>query len=203
MTDLPRLFPWGRDGTPGEFDSFLDRIDLAAREQAGEDVSSIRNRGYAEKGVEALAERLLHELRDQRGAARGKKGLFPKLTFEIRSWTYLLSCYCAKWNRPAPPTVLRLIFEALALKEGQASPAVRRRLGTPEEAEKLPAFLEAAKIDGEADAAGAALDVAALARAVEVERATIRRWRETEAYKRRRRAVAYVHGKYVAPKGGN
>lgn len=50
----------------------------------------------------------------------------------------------------------------------------------------MDAFLEAARLDGEAEAHGKVLSIAYLATSVGVERATLRSWRKTPRYQSRK-----------------
>ncbi len=186
MTDLPNLIGWGRGGVPGELSSFLNSLDTSTRMDRGEDVSGVRDLGYAEEGVARVAMELLDRLRSERER-------WPKLSYEIATWCYLLHAYCAEWKRPPPPMLLWLTFEALGLKECVPDRAVQKKLGIPVGIVKIAAFLDAGALDGEADAKGVTLKVSDLARRVGVERATVRRWRESKTYQRRRDFVAYSH----------
>ena len=56
---------------------------------------------------------------------------------------------------------------------------------------KIDAFLEAALLDGEADASGDTLSERWLAKHVGVSRATLRKWRGHQNYQSRRRFVAW------------
>ena len=183
IDDLPNFFGWGRGGLPGEFRSLLTSEDMSARIERGEDVRGPQTIDFAEDGVNRIALRLLKRLRDERER-------YPKLSHEIASWCYLLHAYCAACGRPAPPSLLWLTFEALGLKERRPDPAIQKELGTPK-VEKIDAFLQAAALDGEADACGTELSVNNLANLVGVERKTIRTWREDKSYISRRRFVAW------------
>ncbi len=197
------LFPWGREGVPGEIEQYIRQIGTAARLDRGEDVSGVQNTSYSEIGVEQLADSLLADLRSDRSEARGKKAHFPKLSHEIASWCFMLHAYCAKHKAPAPQKLLWLTFEALSLKEGQPSRALERNLGLPENISNLSAYLDAAALDGEADAAGAPISLLALEKRTGISRQTLRRWREMRTYQQRRKVVAWSEGTTQSQEDGH
>lgn len=192
MANAPMLFAWGRDGVPGEIERHIRAA--GAENESGDEQSerTIRSIGYSKSGVENLCDSLLADLRSDREPARGKKAHFPKLSHEIATWCFLLHAYCTKYGEPAPEKLLWLTFESLGLKEGQPSVAVERRLSLPENISNVTAFLQAAALDGEADARGENLSLSILEKQTGASRQTVRRWREMQTYRERREAAAFA-----------
>jgi hypothetical protein len=200
----PRLFTWGRDGIPGEFESYLGSLEVTARMERGENIRGASGGGvqinFARAGVMRLAEELIAQLLVEKEQFRKTKGHPAKLSHRMATLIYMLHCYCAEWKAPAPAALLRLTFEAMDLQEERPAREVEKMLGIPVGIKNMRAFLDAAALDGEADTAGRKIDLLALERAVGVSRQTIRRWRQMKQYKSRRRAVEWSqsqggHGK--------
>jgi len=194
MSKIPRLFAWGDDGIPGEFKIYLKSISgedgLSQVDFMREGVVQLAQEYYAllEKEKEAFAER----------DPAGRLYASPKISHQIRGIVYLLHAYCAQCNAPAPAELLRLTFEVLDLQEKSPPIEIVELLHDkisnviPVGTEKLSAFITASALDGEADARGEELNASQMARAVGVQRGTIRDWRQMEEYKSRRRWAALV-----------
>lgn len=191
----PSLFGWGRVGVPGEFDSFMFSIEMTARMEAGEDVSRPTRVVFSEVAVEAIANRVLADVRRDREQFKQAKGHPPKLTNEAATWTYMLLAYCTLWRKPPPPALMWLLFETLGLREGHPAPEVARTINVIEGVDKIDAFRAASMIDGEADAADVALSLSELSRRVGVSRQTLRRWRTMQEYIAVRDVTAVSCGK--------
>lgn len=159
--NIPPLF---HSPVPGELENYIRGQEAEA---TGEPTPL---NTFMAKGVERIAYRLLHHGCDE----------------ELKSWTYALHAYCRKYNEPAPDVLLRLTFAALGCREHAPAPAVSRALGLVDDVRKMPAFLEAAAMDGEADAADEPLSVNALATRMSVTRDTVRHWRDHPRYQSRR-----------------
>jgi hypothetical protein len=166
-------FPYGRQGLPSDIDLWIAR----------------------EGGAEAIAESIIAECKQwSDGKARGPHRLSDAALSQLRTKIYLLVEFHRKEGKVPPrvvtdalafvlglvsPKTLEPVLSDLVLKEARL-PAVRK----PE------AFLEASRLDGEADAAGVTISVSKLAGLVRVERATITSWRSTREYSDRRKFVA-------------
>jgi hypothetical protein len=118
---------------------------------------------------------------------------------ELNTLAYVLVAWHAKSGLPTPPIVLTALTHLLGLisVKGRPSPAtaVLKRLGLPTSMRKIETFLEAAKLDGEAQGAGTTLSVNALAKKTRIERATLRSWRTIAAYQRRKSTAAMAAAK--------
>lgn len=190
MTDTPQLFSWGRGGLPGEFRLQLITAEKEAREEKGLPRLT-EGLPFFREGVERLARErraLLRSKREEHGAKRpapsqGKRQEFRPHAEDLE-WTWLLLKHCSDAGQPPPPELQWLIFETLGLEEGK--PALERAFGGPGVSAGFEPWAMASRLDGEADARGEELSASKLAKAVGVDRQTITRWRESEAYKRRR-----------------
>lgn len=188
--DLPRLFPWGRDGIPPEIEAVIRGEEINARLDRGEPMpEGPRPVEFAALGVEIVAERTREHLWATRDSPKPVD--WPKVPHEIRTWCAALHAYCAKWARPAPPALMRLTFDVLGIRQGQPSDEVLEEIGAPVGVDNFDQFLAAALLDGEADARGDPLSASALARATGASRTTLRRWRRLPQYVRRRAFIAW------------
>lgn len=172
MSDIQpfSLFGYGEAGLPGEIDILFagDGVDVIAQEVIVECRREVQRR----LGKDAHARR----------SADDRLAMVNTLAYALIAWH-------AKLGKPAPEIVLQALAEVLGLisptGESLAAATVRKRLGIPI-VKKIGHFLEASRLDGEAEARGEKLPVDALARQVGVERATIRAWRQMPTYQRRR-----------------
>lgn len=189
----PRLFGSERDVVPEEVANLIVEAAAAARCSRGEIDADC---GFQGEGVEIMAGRMLDELRQK--YLKAPPGRPAKLPPAVAAWCYALLAYCTEYGEPVPPTLLWLLFEALALREGAPPPEILDAMGLPGgigrgqafHLEKVEAFMFACWLDGRADAKGAPLSLAALARMTSVSRTTLRRWRTTAEYVARRRSAA-------------
>lgn len=168
------LFGYGRGGLPGEFDLWLDQ-DGAVEDLAREIIA--RWLEWAET----------HYL-------RGRRRLADSQLPELATLASILVRYHAKHGKAPSFTVAFAIDHVLGLiipKSGNPRPdrSVLRRVGLPV-VEKVREFLDAARLDGEADAKGEVISERGLAKSLGVSRDTVGRWRNWPEYKRRREAVA-------------
>lgn len=176
MHDEPiNIFGFGRDGLPGEINVVLSRDGEAERIAA-----EIINRWQ--------------EWAKQRNH-RGRRRLADSQLPELATLAYCLVAHYRR-ERTSPPAI---VLDALAYVLGLISPKTGRpiptlsvlgRFGLPTGVRDVEAFMEAAKLDGEADASGQRLSVNGLAKQLNVTRATARKWRAHPDYIRRRHAVA-------------
>lgn len=195
---IPKLFVWGRNGLPGEFYEHICKADSQAKiERGGKPYRGVTK--FYSDGVEYFAEHLLSELRRRRLRDSGRKisknenkAARLKISDELASWIYLLHAYCFEWGQPATPKLLHLTFEALGLREGKPATGVEDVLGLAIGIKNMAAFLDAAELDGEADARGNPMTVSALAKVVGMSRKRIGVWREMPAYKSRRQFCQYA-----------
>ncbi len=168
------LFGYGRQGLPGEIDLWLDR-DGAVEDLAQEIIA--RWLEWAEQ----------HHARGRRRSAEGQLS-------EIATLAAILVRYHAK-HQKAPSSMVAFALEhVLGLinpKSGNPlpSPAVLKRFGLPV-VDKLDKFLEASRLEGEADALGEVLSDRALAKRIGVSRDTVARWHDMPEYQRRRQTVS-------------
>jgi hypothetical protein len=143
------------------------------------------------RGVERIARSLIEYIDNDRSRAE-LRGEPPHVPDHVKSWCYALHAYCHKYNEPAPEALVTLTFGALGCREAAPAPAVSKALCLVDDIRNMPAFLEAALLDGEADAAGDPLSVNALANITGISRDTVRRWRERPAYQHRRSFAAWA-----------
>lgn len=183
---IPALF---HSAVPWELESYIRGQQRNATEQP--------LNAFAPEGVKRIAGQLLEEVAEGRHAAESQ-GVPPQVGEHVRSWTYALHAYCHKYNEPAPDELLQLTFAALECREFAPAPAVSRALNLPDDIRNMPAFSEAAAIDGEADAAGQPLSVNALSKRMGIMRDTVRRWREHPRYQSRR-ALAEMAARHWNP----
>jgi hypothetical protein len=188
----PRLFHVGRNGLSAEMRSAIVIAETAARLARGAKAYSGAARFYAE-GVDWICQDLLGKLRSRIAADKAKlppksqvKRRQPELTDEMKVWLYGLHAYCAEWKQCAPDLLLRLTFDALGLAEGRFLAGVE---SDPD------AWLEAAALDGEAEADGTTLTATELGQKVGVSRDTISRWRKTKEYQGRRAYCCWAKSK--------
>ncbi len=173
------LFGYGR-GLPGEIYVAL------ARKGAVEDLAN----EIIEKWTK-LAQRRTKLRRD---AAE-------RLSAELGTLASILVWFHVRRNRAPSELVAGAIDLALGVispysRQPVASSVVLRRFGLPL-VDQIATFLEAAKLDGEADAAGQPLSQKKLAQLLGKAPSTIRAWRQMPQYASRRRYV-----KAIAPHGG-
>lgn len=204
-TETPALFHWGLGGVPGEF-----RLQLITAEQQARTAKGLprltEGRPFYREGVEWLARERRALLRNKREKHAAKKPPAPSQgkRQEFRphaddtEWTWLLLKHCAEAGEPPPPELQWLIFETLGLEEGK--PALGRDYGGPRVSDPKK-WIMAAQLDGEADARGEELSASKLAEAVGVDRQSITRWRDGDAYKRRRDGCRVNHLCHMALKG--
>lgn len=109
---------------------------------------------------------------------------------------FLMVAWHNKENLTIPPIVLEALANVMGLvsyETMQPSPSkkVVAKLGLPAQLERwnMHKFLDAAKLDGEADAAGMKLSAKAMAPALLVDERSIREWRKLDAYEARRKFV--------------
>jgi hypothetical protein len=155
----PSLIGYGRDGIPQEFFTLVS--------QANNDVRSERGESTVSGDIEFLGEavdRLCHETLAQlereralfaaakRPAPSRSKPERPKLSTSIACMTYMLHAYCAHWRKPSPVSLLWLTFEAFGLQEQRPSAELTTRMEIGPPVDDKMAWLNAAALDGEADA---------------------------------------------------
>ncbi|RVC93867.1 MAG: hypothetical protein EOS66_02300 [Mesorhizobium sp.] len=153
--------------------------------------------GFQGEGVECIASELLTKLRETRKSSTQSPkatGHSPRLSGEIANWVYILHAYCADEKSPAPAALLWLTFESLDLVENRPTAEFADKFKLPK-VKHIHAFLEAAALDGEADANGKTLTLSDLERTLGVARQTLRDWRRMPQYRSRREFVAYIEGK--------
>jgi hypothetical protein len=168
----PRIFGFGEGGLPAEIDALFkggwaDRIALEIIDGC----------------QKAVDHRIVEGERRRRSAS-------DRLA-ELNTLAYALIAWHAKFEKALPPIALTALAHVLGLispSTGKpiASPTVMERLGLPAKIKKIDAFLEAARLDGEAEARGKILSIAELAASVGIERATLRSWRKTSRYQARK-----------------
>lgn len=181
IDEPPELFAWGRHGgVPGEFKSFIQGADRAARMERG-DVSLVQNH-FAREGVVRVANDYLRQLRTKKRAKTIDKKTPLKVNHVTSSMIYMLHAYCAECKQPAPPALLWLTFEAMGLRERRPASELEELLGVPTKPDDMANFFEAAKREGEADAAGTELSVKLLAKELGVPRTSLERWRGSSYY---------------------
>ncbi len=205
-SEPPALFPWGRAGLPGELREFLIARDRQLRHERGEplddlssgpvftvgDVSTVgAGLGhFPAAAVADVAAELHRKLTGDRATAGAPKGQGSKVPAVIADWTFALVSFCALYGRPVPMALLWLVFDALGLSEGRPSPAMLGQLVGLEGVDQVEKFVDAARRDGTADRERTPLSAYALARAVDVTRDTVQRWRQRPQYQQLRRRVA-------------
>jgi hypothetical protein len=176
------LFGFGEAGLPEEVDIWLSRFDEV--ETVAEEI--MVGCAWAAEG---------RRLKDE----RRRRAASTQLA-ELNTKAFVLVAWHAKRGLPTPPIVLEALAHLLGLvsaSSGRGLPAdaVLKLLGLPIGVQKIDTFLEAAKLDGEAQAAGASLSVNALAKMVRIERATIRSWRSKLEYQARKATAAMAEAK--------
>lgn len=168
------LFGYGRDGLPGEIDMTLSMPD----------------------GIEHLASEIVEKWNvwAETHGARGGRRLAEKQLAEISTLASILVRYHVRHNITPTHQVADALDCALGLVSplsGQPipSPVVLARFGIPV-VDNVEAFMDAARLDGEADSQGKELSIRKLSQLTGVSRSTVARWRTEPAYASRRRFVA-------------
>lgn len=181
MTEEPTfsLFGFGRDGLPSDVDLWI----------------------ASNGGTDQIARDIIDACQQWReGKVRGPYRISDKQLSPLRTKIFVLIQYHRKMGTIPSSEIM----EALAYVLGLVSPKslnpmpsaeVVREIGLPA-VDDLDKFFEAAKLDGEADAAGSEWSVNQLAQLVKASRDSIVRWRGLQEYQQRR---AFV--KAVSPRG--
>jgi hypothetical protein len=174
------LFGYGR-GLPGEIDVVLAR----------------------EGAVEELAKEIQDKwLRLAQRKTKLRRDAAERLSSELGTLASILVWFHVRRGRAPSELVASAIDLALGVispysRQPVPSPLVLKRFGLPI-VDDMVAFLEAAKLDGEADAAEQPLSQRKLAELVRKAPSTIRVWRQLPQYDSRR---SYVRGISSRPGG--
>lgn len=204
--ELPRLFQsplWS--AVPDELEYYLAAEDVQAKrerfQREGRRPSTMAvlqplPDRFAKEGVERVARRLLNRMQAacdnelSRNSSYRKREL-PAARKESREWTYLLLSYCRKHQAQPPDALMRLLFKSLDLSEFKPDEKISAALGLAAiKKENRAKYLEAAKRDGIADAAGETLTAYSLGKDLDVSINTITAWRNTPEYAEQRAGIA-------------
>jgi hypothetical protein len=177
------LFGYGYMGLPGE-------IDLALADEAA---------------CEQLAHEIItrwHEWAESRQLRTGRRAAERQFN-EIATLASILIRHYVRRKLAPSPLAAHALEHALGLinpRSGQPVPsaAVVRRFGLPVIAD-MDSFLKAARLDGEADAAGEPLSQRRLAKALGKAESTVRAWRAMPQYIQRRVYAGNLAGSGVRP----
>lgn len=171
------LFGYGRGGLPGEIDMYLGRegaVDALADEIRAKWIKATRLKGVQSARTET------------------------RLLAEVSTLASILIWFHSRRKLAPTPKVAEAIDVALGVispHSGKPIPSaiVLKRFGLPI-VDDFVGFLEAARLDGNGDAAGMPLSQRELARLVGNAPSTIRRWREMPQYISRRKFVRRFPG---------
>lgn len=172
----PGLFGYGLRGLPDEIDRALGKPGA----------------------VEAMAEEIREKWtnRTRQRTIKSQRDVSQRLDVEIGTLASILLWFHVRRSRAPSETVAAAIDLALGVvspysKQPVPSADVLGRFGIPT-VDDMEAFLEASKLDGEADRTGKPISQRRLAALTGKSQSTIKLWRANERYVSRRKFVAGI-----------
>jgi hypothetical protein len=205
--DSPQLVQWGNPGqVPGSVKREIERAEIEdklRRSPVGVGTYVLREdepfpveldvfkvpKGGSLRGVELVARQVLDELRAKKQLSDHGKEKMGAISWRA----YALLAWCTEQKEVAPPVLMRLLFECLALSEGRPHKEICELHNWPHLMKaNLSDYDRAVFADAQAIISGQPeLQNKPLAKIAGVTPSTIRSWRQTAHYERRRNAALY------------
>lgn len=190
-----------------EFEDWLWRLEKHLRTERGDVLpEGPRQMEYAELAVEYEAQLVADRIRHERELMLTSKLEKPRLAQANSARVALLLAYTHRRRKPLPQVLLGAALEALdqnasvangldALHQNSVNLKLLEKkflndISRVSKNKEFDNFLEAARLDGEADRQRSPLSESKLAATVGVSRKTVSRWREDLTYQRRRKFVS-------------